>query len=60
VAILAIGAREQEGDDWGGYPYSEPAMKHNASAEEETTEPKVAYARLPARREGEFRDEWLP
>jgi uncharacterized cupin superfamily protein len=61
AAILALGSREhQDGDGWGGYPYSEAAMKHNASAEEETTEPKVAYARFPSRREGEFSDEWLP
>jgi uncharacterized cupin superfamily protein len=59
--ILAIGAREkQAGPDWGGYPYSELAMKHDASAEEETTEPTVAYARFPARQPGEFRKDWLP
>jgi uncharacterized cupin superfamily protein len=60
-AILAIGAREhQAGPDWGGYPYSEVAMEHDASAEEETTDPKVAYARFPARQPGEFREGWLP
>jgi uncharacterized cupin superfamily protein len=60
-AILALGARDkQSGADWGGYPYSEVAMKHDASAEEETTDPNVAYARFPDRREGEFREEWLP
>jgi uncharacterized cupin superfamily protein len=60
-AILAIGARENaHGKRWGGYPYSEAAMKHDASAEEETTEPKVAYARFPARVDGEFREDWLP
>ena len=59
--ILAIGAREhQHGDDWGGYPYSELAMKHDASAEEETTDPDVAYARFPDRQPGEYRDGWLP
>jgi uncharacterized cupin superfamily protein len=60
-AILAIGAREnQDGPNWGGYPYSEPAMRHDASAEEETTEPRVAYARFPQRQPGEFREGWLP
>jgi uncharacterized cupin superfamily protein len=59
-AILALGAREkQAGPDWGAYPYSEVAMKHDASAEEETTDPNVAYARFPDRRDGEFREEWL-
>jgi quercetin dioxygenase-like cupin family protein len=60
-AILAIGARQnQDGPDWGGYPYSDVAMKHDASAEEETTKPEEAYARFPRRQEGEFREGWLP
>jgi uncharacterized cupin superfamily protein len=59
-AILALGPRIDSRDNWGGYPYSELAMKHDASAEEETTEPHVAYARFPARTEGEFREGWLP
>jgi uncharacterized cupin superfamily protein len=60
-AILALGARDkQDGPDWGGYPYSEVAMRHDASAEQETTDPQVAYARFPARTEGEFRKDWLP
>ena len=60
-AILALGARiDSIGENWGGYPYSELAMKHDASAEEETNEPKVAYARFPQRMDGEFREDWLP
>ena len=59
AAILAVGTREHANGDWGGYPYSELAMKHDASAEEETTDPKVAYARFPAGQPGEFRDDWL-
>jgi uncharacterized cupin superfamily protein len=60
-AILALGARDkQDGPDWGGYPYSEVAMRHDASAEQETTDPRVAYARFPDRTEGEFRKDWLP
>lgn len=60
-AILAIGAREhQAGPDWGGYPYSEVAMKHGASAEEETTEADVAYARFPDSEPTEYQDGWLP
>jgi uncharacterized cupin superfamily protein len=59
-AILALGTREHASGEWGGYPYSEVAMKHDASAEEETTEPEVAYARFPARQDGEFREGWLP
>jgi uncharacterized cupin superfamily protein len=60
-AILAVGARvDSVGENWGGYPYSELAMKHDASAEEETTDPKVAYGRFPSRKEGEFEEGWLP
>jgi uncharacterized cupin superfamily protein len=60
-AILAIGAREsQDGPAWGAYPYSEVAMKHDASTEEETNNPNVAYGRFPPRQEGEFREGWLP
>ena len=58
---LAIGAREhQKGKGWGGYPYSELAMQHDASAPEETTDAKVAYARFPESQPGEFREDWLP
>jgi uncharacterized cupin superfamily protein len=57
--VLAIGAREhQDGPGWGGYPVSEVAARHNASAEEETTDPLVAYARFPARQPSEYRG-WL-
>ena len=57
--ILAIGAREHANGDWGGYPYSELAMRHDASAEAETTEPDVAYARFPENQPGEYQDGWL-
>ncbi len=61
AVILAIGAREhQDGDDWGGYPLSDVAARHNAAAEEETNDPKVAYARFPAREPSAYRDGWLP
>jgi uncharacterized cupin superfamily protein len=60
-AILAIGAREhQDTPDWGGYPLSDVAMKHDAASPEVTNDPKVAYARFPQREEGEFREGWLP
>ena len=60
-SILAIGARQnQDGEGWGGYPLSEVAMRHDASAEAETTDPHEAYARFPDRQPGEFQDGWLP
>jgi uncharacterized cupin superfamily protein len=59
--ILALGAREhQAGPDWGAYPYSEVAMKHDASPPEETTKSDVAYGRFPDPRQEEYRDGWLP
>ncbi len=59
--ILAVGARIDSVKDegWGGYPFSELAMKHNASSEEDTDKPEVAYARFPRSTPGEFREEWL-
>jgi uncharacterized cupin superfamily protein len=61
AAILAIGSREhQESPDWGGYPLSVVAMKHDAASPEETNDPKVAYARFPQRQEGEFPEGSLP
>jgi hypothetical protein len=35
-------------------------MKYDASTEEETTDPDVAYARFPDRQDAEFREDWLP
>ena len=48
ATILALGARidSVDGEDWGGYPLSEVAAKHNASTEEETNKAEVAYARF--------------
>jgi uncharacterized cupin superfamily protein len=60
AVILAVGAREHRGLGWGGYPYSDVAMRHDASAEEETTDPETAYARFPVRELVEYRDGWLP
>ncbi len=54
-------ARAQDGPDWGGYPLSEVAMKHDAAAEEETTDPARGVRALSGSgSEGEFREGWLP
>ena len=59
--IVAVGAREhQDGPDWGGYPVDETAVRHNASSEKETNDPKEAYARFPARQPTRYQDGWLP
>ena len=60
--ILALGARIDSVKDegWGGYPFSELAMKYNASSEEDTDKAEVAYARFPRSTPGEFQPDWLP
>jgi uncharacterized cupin superfamily protein len=59
--IFALGARIDSGnEDGGAFPYSEVAMKHNASAEQETNDTQVAYARFPERKPAEFWEDWLP
>jgi len=61
AAIVAVGARaHQTREDWGAYPYSDVAVRHNAGAERETDDPKEAYARFPAREPSRYRDGWLP
>jgi len=60
-AVLAVGAREhQAGADWGGYTVDEAALRQGAGVEQETTEPKEAYARFPKREPTHYRDGWLP
>ena len=60
-AILAVGARiESVTENWGSYPYSELAMRYDASVKEETTDQVAAYARFPERQEGAFQEGWLP
>jgi uncharacterized cupin superfamily protein len=58
---VAAGSRqfaEQEG--WGGYTVDDAARRHGAGVEEETTDPKVAYADVPRREPTRYRDGWLP
>jgi uncharacterized cupin superfamily protein len=58
--VVAVGAREHEGrPDWGGYPVDEAAARYGASAAEETTEPKEAYAGLTRREPTSYREGWL-
>jgi uncharacterized cupin superfamily protein len=56
--IVAVGTR-LTGDDWGAYTVDATAAKHNASVEEETTDPSVAYARFPARQPTVYQKGWL-
>ena len=58
--VIAVGAREnQGGEGWGGYPYSDLAMKYDASAPEETNDAKVAYGRFPKGQLSPYQDGWL-
>jgi uncharacterized cupin superfamily protein len=60
AVILAVGARiDSTGENWGAYPVADAALRHGAGVEHETTEPKEAYARFPAREPTRYRD-WLP
>ena len=59
--VLAVGARiDSTGPNWGGYPVDETAKRHNASVDRETTDPKEAYARFPARELSAYGRGWLP
>lgn len=59
--MLAVGARDRStGPDWGGYPVDEVAQRHGAGVEQETTDAKQAYARVPKREPSRYRDGWLP
>jgi len=59
--VLAVGAREHStGPGWGGYTVDEAALRHGAGADQETTEPEEAYAKVPRREPTAFREGWLP
>lgn len=59
--VLAVGAREHQDDEgWGGYTADQTALRHGAAVERETTDPEVAYARVPKREPTGFSDGWLP
>jgi uncharacterized cupin superfamily protein len=59
--ILALGARfdSMKEEGWGGYPFSELAMRYDASSEEDTDKSEVAYARFPKSVPGAFKPDWL-
>ena len=59
--VVAVGARARSaGPDWGGYTVAEAALRHGAGVEEETTDPREAYARFAASARARYRDGWLP
>jgi uncharacterized cupin superfamily protein len=59
--VLGVGARQHQTESgWGGYTVDELALRHGAGVEEETTDVKQAYARVPHRRPTPYREGWLP
>ena len=59
--VLAVGARDRStGPDWGGYTVDETALRHGVGVEQETTDPKQAYARFSPREPTRYREDWLP
>lgn len=55
--IVSVGTRLT---DDGAYTVDATAAKHGASVEEETPDPSVAYAHLPARQPAAYEEGWLP
>ncbi len=59
--VLAVGARDRStGPDWGGYSVDDAALRHGAGVEQETTDPKQAYARFGPREPTRYREGRLP
>jgi uncharacterized cupin superfamily protein len=58
--VLAVGARGNAGEGWGGYTVDDAARRHGVSVEQETTDAREAYAELPRREPTRYRDGWLP
>jgi uncharacterized cupin superfamily protein len=59
--VVAVGARDRtRGEDWGGYTVDEAALRHGAGVEQETDDPKQAYARFRPSEPTRYREGWLP
>jgi uncharacterized cupin superfamily protein len=62
--VIAVGARQQGGPDWGGYTVDVVALRHHAGVDRETNRPEEAYAAV-RERHGQrdptrYRGGWLP
>ena len=58
--LIGCTVEHQGAAGWGAYAVDEIAIKHGAGFEEETTDPKRAYALFPKFEPTRYRDEWLP
>jgi uncharacterized cupin superfamily protein len=55
--VLAVGARDRStGPEWGGYTVDAAATRHGAGVDEDTTEPREAYARFGKSKLVPYRD----
>ena len=60
-AVLAMSSRAlQASGHWGAYTVDEAARRHGAAVEEETDDPRLAYARFPTPGRTPYRRGWLP
>lgn len=58
--VIAVGAREHRDDpEMIRYTVDAAALRHRAGVEQETLDPKAAYAHLPQRRWSRYREGWL-
>jgi uncharacterized cupin superfamily protein len=58
--VVAVGSRQHVGQpDWGGYTVDETARRHGAGVEQETSDPREAYAGLTRREPTTYREGWL-
>jgi hypothetical protein len=57
---IAITRDRSTGPNWGAYSVDEAALRHGAGVEQETTDEKQAYARVPRREPTRYQEGWLP
>jgi uncharacterized cupin superfamily protein len=59
--VIAVGAREhRDAAEPIRYTVDETALRHRAGVQVQTSDPRVAYADLPARQWSGYREGWLP
>ena len=56
--VLAVGARQHPAS--GAFPVDQSAARHGAGVDQDTADPKQAYAPFPAPDPTRYRDGWLP
>jgi uncharacterized cupin superfamily protein len=58
--VLAVGARQHQGVEWGGYTVDELALRHGAGVEHETPDAEQAYSRFAEPVPTRYHEGWLP